>query len=125
MIALRPTAQPTKTSIKQQTYHFCVVCPNAQQIYLIGDFNNWSTSATPMQLTEPNVWQLSLQMREPIDGGRPARFSYFVIDRQWLTGRAAFGTTYCLPGTWSAVVRTEEAPTSRVTTAQSHHLGTN
>jgi 1,4-alpha-glucan branching enzyme len=84
-----------------EVYNFVVVCDDAQEVYLLGDFNHWSTSATRMELTEQHIWQLSLQL--------PAgehRFSYFVVDRQHRGGQVApFGNTYFLPGTWGAVVR--------------------
>jgi 1,4-alpha-glucan branching enzyme len=83
-----------------ETFHFVVVCPHATAIYLLGDFNNWSTTATPLQPTERDVWQLDLLL----PGGHHD-FSYFVIDDRWRTGRAPFGNTFMLPGTWATVVR--------------------
>jgi 1,4-alpha-glucan branching enzyme len=102
-----------KQAVEGEVYHFCVVCPDAQQVYLVGAFNGWSTTATPMVRTEESVWQLSLKLIEGGGAGAPAarlgqrdrRFSYFVIDKQYMTGRAAFGNTYLLPGSWATVVR--------------------
>jgi len=89
-----------------EVYHFCVVCPTAQQVCLLGEFNNWSTNATPMTQTEEHVWQLSVQFpKRFVDGP----FAYFVIDKEFRTGRAAFGSTYLLPGSWAAVVRENES----------------
>lgn len=83
-----------------ETYNFIVVCAHAQQVSLMGDFNNWSTTATPMETTEANVWQLAVQL--PVGDHQ---FSYFVIDQHFGTGRARFGSTYLLPGTWARVIR--------------------
>lgn len=74
----------------------------------MGHFNRWSTTATPMVKTEQNVWRLSLQLCDESPPAEKQPFSYFVIDRAWMTGRAAFGNTYLLPGSWAAVVREVE-----------------
>ena len=88
-------------------FNFVVVAREAQQVFVLGDFNNWSTSATPMRETEQHVWQLSLRLpNEPTTEAPEHRFSYFVIDQRSGTGRAPFGSMYLLPGTWAAVVRT-------------------
>jgi 1,4-alpha-glucan branching enzyme len=87
------------------TFHFCVICPTAQQVYLLGPFNHWSTTATPMVRTEESVWQLSIRLGEEQQPQGEHPFSYFVIDRGWMTGRAPFGNTYMLPGSWATVLR--------------------
>lgn len=99
-------------------YQFCVVCPGADQVCLMGEFNGWSTTATPMLNTEEHVWQLAVEL--PDQALRVAgssvepRFSYFVIDKRRGTGAAPFGGTYLLPGSWAAVVRMpENDPTER------------
>ena len=84
-------------------YHFCVVFPQAREVYVIGDFNNWSTAATPMAETEPGTWQLSLLMPA---GQPPDRFGYFVIAGGG--GARADFSTCVYPGCWAAVE--ESAP---------------
>jgi 1,4-alpha-glucan branching enzyme len=84
-----------------EVYNFVVVCDDAQEVFLLGDFNRWSTNATRMELTEQHIWQLSLELPPG-----EHRFSYFVVDRRHRSGQVApFGNTYFLPGTWGAVVR--------------------
>jgi hypothetical protein len=81
-----------------------------------------------MVRTDENVWQLSLRL--PPDngaaegdlllggvssgdgnGGRRGaaaagpRFSYFVIDKGWMTGSAELGNTYLVPGARASVMR--------------------
>ena len=100
-----------------ETLHFCVVCPSAEQVFLMGPFNNWSTTATPMQNTESHVWQLSMNFTgpgaTPDRSGKPEEFAYFVVDRDYHTGRSAFGPTYLLPGSWATVVRTLQTADDR------------
>jgi hypothetical protein len=83
-------------------YHFCVVCPRAREVYVIGEFNNWSTTATPMAEAEPDTWQLSLLMPA---GQPPHRFSYFVIAGE-RSLRSDFSTSV-LPGCWAVVEESE------------------
>lgn len=40
--------------------------PNAQQAFLIGDFNNWNREATPMKKNEYGVWELRLPARDGV-----------------------------------------------------------
>jgi hypothetical protein len=112
-----------RTDVRGRTvYQFCVVCPGAEQVYLMGNFNGWSTSATPMRNTEEHVWQLSIELPDGASEAAAAaaaaaaatpRFSYFVIDKRRGTGRAPFGGTYLLPGTWAAVVETPAVEADR------------
>jgi 1,4-alpha-glucan branching enzyme len=98
------SSQYSESNLPNETLHFCVVCSHAEQVYLLGAFNNWSTTATPMKKTEDHVWQVSMRF-----GDAPAPredFAYFVVDREYRTGRAPFGPTFLLPGTWATVVRT-------------------
>jgi 1,4-alpha-glucan branching enzyme len=87
-----------------EIYHFVVVCPHASAVFLLGEFNGWSTTATPMHNTEEDVWQIDVEMAAGQDD-----FSYFVIDDRWQTGQAPFGNTFMLPGTWARLVRTPAA----------------
>ncbi len=61
--------------------------PDASEVSLIGEFNNWSPDATPMRLTGSGTW--SVKMMLP-----PGKYSYkFLIDRrQKLPDPAATGT---------------------------------
>ncbi|MEG1991269.1 MAG: 1,4-alpha-glucan branching enzyme, partial [Christensenella sp.] len=37
-------------------YRFCVWAPNARNMSVAGDFNNWDVNATPMELYKNGVW---------------------------------------------------------------------
>jgi hypothetical protein len=105
--------------IKGGVYSFRVVCPYAEEVYLLGAFNRWSTTATPMARVGEDVWQLNLELPDepsdrrhrrgaaprPSDAAPAERFSYFVIDKRRNTGAAPLGNTYLLPGTLASVVR--------------------
>ena len=70
--------------------------PEAQQVFLVGEFNNWSTTALPMSRASGAAdgserWEAVVQL-EP---GR-YRYCYFVIDETPSNDRAS-GLTF-VPG---------------------------
>ena len=44
----------------QRGVHFAVWAPNARQVYLMGDFNNWHQESHPMNPSASGVWTLFL-----------------------------------------------------------------
>lgn len=52
----------------------------ADAIYLVGDFNNWSTTATPLRLDEAN-WSVTLDL----DIDRAYQYRYLVNNDEWLS----------------------------------------
>ncbi len=82
--------------------------PQANQVYLVGDFNNWNRLSTPMQRSPEGEWTHVTDLRQGIH-----QFKYFA-DEEWFPDYAAFGLE---PGPfgWNSVVVVEPAPHS------SHH----
>lgn len=59
--------------------HFVLIAPDARSVTVAGDFNGWSTTATPMQrAAEGGAWSVSVPLR-------PGLYAYsFVVDgREW------------------------------------------
>lgn len=59
---------------------FVIVAPGAASVSLVGDFNDWSSAATPMRRDDGNgVWSVTIPLR-------PGRYRYaFLIDgTTWL-----------------------------------------
>ncbi|MDB5174079.1 MAG: hypothetical protein JWM97_2388 [Phycisphaerales bacterium] len=50
----------------------------AQQVFLVGPFNNWSTTATPMHRLADDRWEASVHLQPGSYG-----YCYFVIDESW------------------------------------------
>jgi 1,4-alpha-glucan branching enzyme len=50
----------------------------ADTIHLVGDFNNWSTTATPLQLSE-HGWSVSLEL----EAGRSYQYRYLINNTDW------------------------------------------
>lgn len=56
--------------------------PEAESVYLVGPFNNWSTVDTPMERTASGDWTTSLPV-----GEYHCPFSFFVWDHNATYGR--------------------------------------
>ncbi len=51
----------------------------AQQVAIVGDFNNWSKTATYLDKTEHGDFTVTLEL----DPGKEYRFRYLIDDHQW------------------------------------------
>ncbi len=71
-----------------ERYLFLVRCRNAQQVYLVGDFNEWSTTATPMEANADSMWRVELELPSGT-----YRFGYFAINAAWFSDEATTGAT--------------------------------
>ena len=55
-------------------------CIWADRIFLVGDFNKWSATATPMRQNRDAVWRATLDLPQGM------RYEYrYLIDGQWKT----------------------------------------
>lgn len=64
----------------EEAVQFVLVAPGASSVALVGDFNDWSTSATPMRAVAGNgVWVATV----PLDPGR-YRYAFVVDDTTWV-----------------------------------------
>ena len=59
----------TRTHVTFQTS-----CPDAREVYLVGDFNDWSMTDTPMQPVGNGMWCI----RRSLPPGRH-RFRYYAV----------------------------------------------
>ena len=65
-----------------RTHTFRLRVDQEQLVYLIGDFNNWSTTTHPMVEFAAGHWQTTLSLKP----GRAA-YAYFVVDKRWEPGK--------------------------------------
>jgi len=94
------------------------------QLYLVGDFNNWSIAETPLKQTGDGTWSTTLML----DGGRQYAYRYFANGQTWHNDWAAdsyipntFGSENSvidLMETEAAVADTAAAPPKRATAAR-------
>ena len=67
----------TKTKALTKKVQFEYPAPDAQEVYLVGNFNNWDTSANPIKKDKKGVWKTTLSLQ-------PGRYEYrFLVDGNW------------------------------------------
>jgi 1,4-alpha-glucan branching enzyme len=73
---------PRKAAIKPvlKTVKFCVSAPHAKSVYLVGEFNDWIPTETPLKMEKKSgTWKSSLKLK-------PGKYQYkFVVDGEWWT----------------------------------------
>ena len=63
-----------KANLKRVTFHLLA---KAGKVYLVGDFNKWDRSATPMNKGKDRKWVRRLELK-------PGRYEYrFLVDGWW------------------------------------------
>ena len=67
----------SKQRTKKRKITFCLESPEAKQVFVAGDFNNWNTSSHPMKKTGNGSWNKTLLLRK-------GSYEYkFLVDDQW------------------------------------------
>lgn len=59
----------------------------ADEIVLCGDFNNWSTTATPLKRAKSGVWRVTV----PLQAGHSYRYRYLLDGMHWENDWSADG----------------------------------
>ncbi|MFN2226206.1 MAG: isoamylase early set domain-containing protein [Anaerolineae bacterium] len=78
----------------------------ADQIHLVGDFNDWNRESLPFRHTRQEAWRIELELEE----GREYRFRYLVDGAHWRSDRHADLHTGGADGLLDSVVLTETTP---------------
>lgn len=67
-----------RQSEQEKEIEFVFDAPYAQQVYLAGEFNSWSPTATLMEKGNDGIWRVKIKLK-------PGRYEYkFVIDGVWM-----------------------------------------
>jgi len=67
----------TKTKVLTKKVQFEFLAPEAQEVFLAGDFNNWDASANLMKKDKKGIWKTALSLK-------PGRYEYrFLVDGNW------------------------------------------
>jgi 1,4-alpha-glucan branching enzyme len=78
----------TKTKIQTKNVQFEFLAPNAQEVYLVGNFNDWDVGANRMKKDKNGVWKATLLLK-------PGRYEYrFLVDGNWENDP---GCSCCVP----------------------------
>ena len=84
-----------KSKTKKVPFEF--VAPDAQKVYLAGDFNNWSPKTNLMKKDKKGTWKATVTLK-------PGRYEYrFLVDDNWQNDSSCagcvtneFGTQNCV-----------------------------
>ncbi len=72
--------EESKRKIYRRKVTFSLRAPNAREVSLVGDFNNWDAGANPMKLDKDGSWKVSLIFP-------PGRYELkFLVDGKWREG---------------------------------------
>jgi hypothetical protein len=89
-----------------QRVEFVLVAPRASRVALVGEFNGWDASATPMRLTnDRGTWSVSV----PLSPGRHV-YSFVVDDSTWVPDPQAPLSPERWFGERNSVIVVSEAP---------------
>ena len=92
----RPSSEAGNSQGGQR--EFSLFEPDAKQVSLCGDFNEWSPNATPMKWKEGGRWAATVALA-------PGRYQYkFVADGRWMHDPAARENVSTQHGTLNSVV---------------------
>jgi 1,4-alpha-glucan branching enzyme len=74
--------------IKTKKVPFEFLAPDAQKVYLAGDFNNWDSKTNLMKKDKKGVWKAAVSLK-------PGRYEYrFLVDGTWENDPACWD---CVP----------------------------
>ena len=87
----------TKRSEMVKKTEFNLLAPQAQSVFLVGNFNQWNLSSHPLSPNNEGVWRISIPLS-------PGRYEYrFFVDGEWQNDPACssvvenpFGTSNCV-----------------------------
>ena len=73
------TAAVKKTKTAIPSIEFKLVAPDAKDVFLVGEFNDWDTSQYRLRRYKDGVYKKKLQLK-------PGRYQYlFLVDGEWWT----------------------------------------
>ena len=81
---------------------FTFRCNTPRQVYLVGNFNQWDRTATPMHVDDKGVWHVSLKLSP---GSH--QFRYWEGGEVWHTDYAACGVVRNEFGGFNSLVEVE------------------
>jgi 1,4-alpha-glucan branching enzyme len=73
------TAAIKKTNTAIPSIEFKLVAPEAREVYLVGEFNDWNASQYRLRRYKHGIYKKKLQLK-------PGRYQYlFLVDGEWWT----------------------------------------
>jgi 1,4-alpha-glucan branching enzyme len=78
-MSLKKTYAKDKASCKVTFELPDAAAEGAQAVFLVGDFNNWSETSTPMKKNKDDVWTIVMNLQS----GREYYFRYLIDGDRW------------------------------------------
>ena len=76
-MAKKKMAKPAKSKIKRKRVTVTLEAPNAEAVFLMGDFNQWNEKVHPMKKGDDGRWQKIIMVS-------PGSYEYrFLVDGDW------------------------------------------
>ncbi|MGA1825583.1 MAG: glycogen-binding domain-containing protein [bacterium] len=76
--ATKKVTKKVEKSSNNGSVEFAFYSPEAKDVYLSGEFNNWDVKATPMKKNKSNYWKTKIALS-------PGRYEYkFFADGKWV-----------------------------------------
>jgi 1,4-alpha-glucan branching enzyme len=90
--------EESKRKIYRRKVTFSLREPNAGEVSLAGDFNNWDAGANPMKLDKDGSWKVGIIFP-------PGRYEFkFLVDGKWREGSKEEQTVHNCFGTLNNVL---------------------
>ena len=91
-MAGKRVAGPKKAAPRKVQFEF--LAPEAQEVFIAGEFNDWNIRANPLKKDKNGVWKLDLPLM-------PGRYEYrFLADGNWENDRFCSG---CVPNDFGSL----------------------
>ena len=82
----------------QKITKFVLSSPEANQVCLAGDFNNWDIQSLPMEQNQNNQWEISIQLS-------PGCYEYkYLVDGSWFDNIPSVEKAWNSYGTQNCVI---------------------
>ena len=84
----------TRMKVAPKKVQFEFSAPEAGEVFVAGEFNNWDAKATPLKKDKNGIWKLTLPLM-------PGRYEYrFLTDEKWENDRSCYG---CVPNNFGSM----------------------
>jgi 1,4-alpha-glucan branching enzyme len=71
------SAKKSESKLKRRKVTFSLASPDAKEVILMGDFNQWNPKRHPMKKDNNGVWEKTTMLF-------PGRYEYrFLVDNRW------------------------------------------
>lgn len=73
----KKVVKPTEGKVQRKRVTLTLSAPNAEAVYLMGDFNGWNQRIHPMKQEADGIWRKTILVT-------PGRYEYrFLVDDRW------------------------------------------